>query len=114
MSTEYGKYLLTLGSEETGWHRLTCHGITQVTVDFPKYDLSHINQEIENLDDPKIPSGPLPPSFGGSQVRLLIGIQNVELDPILLGILPSGLGIYQSPFTDIHGSNICEHLYADK
>ena len=52
MSTEYGRYLLTLGSDDTGWHRLTCHGIPQVTVSFPRYDLKEVIEEVKGTDDP--------------------------------------------------------------
>ena len=44
--------------------------------------------------------------MGGGAADILIGIKNVSLDPVLLGILPSGLGVYRSPFKDIHGSSI--------
>ena len=39
-------------------------------------------------------------------MSVLIGLQDISLDPVLLGILPSGLGIYQCPFVDVWGSNI--------
>ena len=107
MSTEYGKYLLTLGSEETGWHRMTCHGVPEVTVKFPRYDLSSINLEVCQTEELGLTDSALPPFVGGSSVDLLIGIQDVSLDPVLIWVLPCGLGIYRSPFTDIHGSNIC-------
>ena len=39
-------------------------------------------------------------------MKLLIGIKNNKLDPILIEVLPSGVGVYRSPFIDIFGSNI--------
>jgi len=39
-------------------------------------------------------------------VKLLIGIKNNKLDPTLIEVLPSGIGVYESPFVDIFGSNI--------
>ena len=104
MPTEYGKYFLTLGSSNTGWYRIECHGVPNVTVPFPKFDLREANKEFRTIWDK---STPLPPSIGGSPVGLLIGLQNITMDPVLIGILPSGLGVYRSVFTDIYGSNIC-------
>ena len=104
LSSEYGKYLLTLGSPEFGWHRLTCHGMPEVTVRFPKYDLHAINQEYQQIYGNNCP---LPAFTGGDAVSLLIGLQNVLLDPVRIGVLPSGLGVFQSPFKDVFGSNIC-------
>ena len=49
---------------------------------------------------------PLPFSIRGSPVGLLIGLQNITMNPVLIGILPSGLGVYRSVFTDVYGSNI--------
>ena len=104
MPTEYGKYFLTLGYSSTGWYRIECHGVPNVTVPLPKFDLREVNKEFRTVwNDPT----PLPPSVGGSPVGLLIGLQNITMDPVLIGILPSGLGVYRSVFTDIYGSNIC-------
>ena len=104
LSSEYGKYLLTLGSHELGFHRLTCHGMPEVTVRFPRYDLHTINQEFQHVYGNTLP---LPAFTGGDAVSLLIGLQNVLLDPIRIGVLPSGIGVFQSPFKDVFGSNIC-------
>merc|ERR1712015_231048 len=106
VSSEYGRYLITLGSERGKSHRLTCHGMPQVTVKFPKYDLQSINDKVAQL--PCIPANsPLPESVGGTQVNLLIGNQDHSLDPVRIGVLPCGLSVFQSPFYDIFGSNIC-------
>ena len=48
----------------------------------------------------------LPKTVGGWELHLLLGIKNTLLDPVLLRILPSGVGVYLSPFTDIYGSRI--------
>ena len=48
----------------------------------------------------------LPPYVAGFEVHLLLGIKNTHLNPVLIGILPSGVGVYQSPFVDIFGSRI--------
>ena len=104
--SEYGRYVVTLGSGKSDYHRMTCHGMPQVTVKFPKYDLKSINDEVAQLSC--IPAGtPLPESVGGTQVDLLIGNQDHSLDPVRIGVLPCGLSVFQSPFYDIFGSNIC-------
>ena len=104
ISSEYGRDLLTLGSQESGWHNLMCHGMPEVTVRFPRYNLQAINQEYRQFCGDTCP---LPAFTGGQPVSLLIGLQNVLLDPIRIGVLPSGVGVFQSPFKDIFGSNIC-------
>ena len=104
--SEYGRYIITLGSERGDYHRLTCHGMPQVTVKFPKYDLRTINEEVIQL--PCVTSDcPLPEFVGGTQVDLLIGNQDHTLDPVRIGVLPCGLSVFKSPFYDIFGSNIC-------
>ena len=104
--SEYGRYVITLGSERGDFHRLTCHGMPQVTVKFPKYNLQAINEEVTQL--PCISSDcPLPEFVGGTQVDLLIGNQDHTLDPVRIGVLPCGLSVFKSPFFDIFGSNIC-------
>ena len=37
---------------------------------------------------------------------MLLGIKNTKLDPVLVRILPSGIGVYRSQFTDIYKSNM--------
>ena len=48
----------------------------------------------------------LPESIGGSKVHFLLGIKNTKLHPILVKILPSGVGVFLSPFKDKWGSRI--------
>ena len=36
---------------------------------------------------------PLPEYTGQGQVGILVGLQDVSLDPVLIGVLPSGLGV---------------------
>ena len=49
---------------------------------------------------------PRPEYTRGGQVSLLVGLQDISLDPVLTGILPSGLRVYQCPFVDVWGSSI--------
>ena len=37
---------------------------------------------------------------------VLVGIQDVQLDPVLIAVLPSSIGIYRCPFVDMWGSQI--------
>ena len=105
--TDFGKYRLNIGPTVDGkFHELVAHGVSPVTGEFPKFDLSQINVEIRNSH--KLPSTTKLPEFvGGSEVQLLIGIKNTAAQPKLLHQLGNGLAIYESPFADIFGSRIC-------
>ena len=106
MSTNYGQYALPLGSKNNP-HILVCHGINQISVKFNEIELQTINAELRQSAILSNPNMPLPSKLGGSSVSLLVGLTDVSLDPVLIGTLSSGLGVYRSPFTDIYGSNIC-------
>ena len=108
VSTEYGTYKLTLGSNKSGkYHEIICHGMPQVTTSFNKYPLNEINQEVRSNTSIIDECEPLPAAVGGSVAHLLIGIKDVDLDPTHLATLTSGVGVYRSPFKDIYGSDIC-------
>jgi len=105
--TEYGTYRCCLGPSETGkYFELTCQGMDRVTSDFKQYDLTEIVQEFKINSIPSLADEPTPPYIGGTDVRLLIGIKNTNLSPILIKILPSGVAVYRSPFVDIWGSRL--------
>ena len=106
INTQYGSYRFNMGPGEEGqFHELSCVGIDTVTSSFPRYDLSEIHSEYRSCT-PEDQYSILPPFAGGSQVHLLLGIKNTNLDPILIKTLPSGIGVYLSPFLDIWGSRI--------
>ena len=44
--------------------------------------------------------------MGGSRVHLLLGVENTRIQPVLLRILSSGVGVYLSQFKDVWGSRI--------
>ena len=44
--------------------------------------------------------------MGGTKVHLLLGVKNTRIQPILIRVLPSGVGVYLSPFKDMWGSRI--------
>ena len=45
----------------------------------------------------------LPKMVGESKVHLLLGVKNTRIQPVLLQVLPSGVGFYLSPFKDVWG-----------
>jgi len=107
INTEYGAYRFALGPTIAGdYHEITCQGMGQVTSEFRRYDLTDIITEFHDTVDDNLKYLPLPPYVAGSQVHLLLGIKNTYINPTLIAVLPSGVGVYKSPFTDIFGSNI--------
>ena len=105
IKTEYGQYKFSLGpTPENKFHTLTCLGMDSVTNDFCKYDLTEIEFRTKSTKCDK--NAPLPTYAAGTNIKLLIGIRNNKLDPTLVEVLPSGIGVYKSPFFDIFGSNI--------
>jgi hypothetical protein len=105
--TEYGEYKLALGPTlENKYFEIIAQGISSVTGAVELYDLSKVNDEVQSqtlVNDHTI----LPGYVGGDKVKLLIGLKTAHIQPIHLFTLPSGLGVYKSPFTDIFGSDIC-------
>ena len=73
---------------------------------FKKYDLSHIRSEYLNHNNLTNPTEALPEYSGGTDVDLLLGMKNINVQPTLLQVLPSGIGVYRSVFKDIWGSQI--------
>ena len=103
----YGMYKLSLGLTREGYsHEVVAQGAPHITARIPKYNLEEINQEIRASGLLPETVG-LPPNVGGTQVRLLIGIKDVRLQPKFLFKLSSGIAVYESPFTDVHGTNLC-------
>ena len=107
IKTEYGSYRLALGPDPSGeFFEIKCQGMNQVTTKFKRYDLSEIVSEFRQHAEVAMRHEVLPPYVAGSEVHLLLGIKNTYLNPVLIGILPSGVGVYRSPFVDIFGSRI--------
>ena len=107
MNTGYGIYSARLGPDtQNVYHEIVFHGINEITTKFPKYDLSSIGKEVSSSG--KLPKDMvLPRKVGGKPVDILMGIRSPELVPQLLFVLPSGIGIFKAPFTDINNTNIC-------
>merc|ERR1711978_811190 len=102
-----GAYKLILGSTQEGYsHEVIAQATPQITAKLPKYDLGEINQEAR-ASGLVSEQTKLPPSVGGTQVRLLLGLKDARLQPKFLFELDSGIAVYKSPFTDIYGSDLC-------
>ena len=105
--TGYGTYELYLGPTTEGkYYQLKAQGMKEITGIFPKYDLKDVNAETLKCSDMN-ENTPLPPSVGGDSIKLLIGLKRADLEPTCVFSLPSGIGLYRSPFRDIHGSVYC-------
>ena len=79
-----------------------------VTAGFGKYDLKEVIKEYRSSANPEELNDILPETVGGSRVHLLLGIKNMRIQPTLIKVLPSGVGVYLSPFKDIWGSRIIQ------
>ena len=88
------------------YHEILCLGMDSVTSKFNKYDLSEICAKFKSLSDPNQSVPPLPKYVEGSELHLLLGIKNTNLDPVWIKTLPSGVAVYQSVFKDIWGSDL--------
>ena len=105
--TEYGMYRFNLGpTSKDEYLEINCIGIDSITTKFKKYDLSHIRSEYLNHNNLPNPTEALPEYSGGTDVDLLLGMKNINVQPTLLQVLPSGIGVYRSVFKDIWGSQI--------
>ena len=77
-----------------------------VTAEFGKYNLKEINQEYLNNASGAEKEYVLPKTVGGSKVHLLLGIKNTKIQPVLIKVLTSEVGVYLSPFKDVQESRI--------
>ena len=78
----------------------------KVTSGFGEYDLKEVIKEYTEFGHGEELEQVLPKTVGGTKVHLLFGIKNTRLQPTLLNVLPSGVGVYLSPFKDVWGSRI--------
>ena len=102
--TEYGS---NLGPGEDGkYHEITAIGMDSVTAGFGEYDLKEVIKEYRSSANSEELNDVLPETVGGSRVHVLLGIKNTRIQPTLIKVLPSGVGVYLSPFKDIWGSRI--------
>ena len=80
--------------------------MNDVTLELAEYDLDEIGKEFISTSTDQEKDYDLPKTVGGSKVHLLLGVKNTRIQPILLRVLPSGVGVYLSQFKDIWGSRI--------
>ena len=72
-----------------------------VTSGFGEYNLEEVIQENKETASSNESEFVLPQSVGGTKVYSLLGIKNTKIQLTLLKVLPSGVGVYLSPFKDI-------------
>ena len=105
--TERGTYRFNLGpGDDKVYHEIVAIGMSSVTTEFTKYDLTEICKEYKNDAIGEESKTVHPETMGGSKVHLLLGIKNTKLHPKLVKILPSGVGVFLSPFKDKWGSRM--------
>ena len=101
-----GVYNAVLGPSITGENRyLDCQGVNTIAGSLRKQSLKEVNKELRSfgLVDQHTP---LPRYAAGGSVGVLMGKQDIQLDPVLIAVLPSGIGVYRCPFVDMWGSQI--------
>ena len=81
-------------------------GMRNVTAGCCQYDLKELEQEFRATANPAEMNYILPETLGGTKVHLLLGIKNTRIQPVLIRVLPSGIGVYLSPLKDVWGSRI--------
>ena len=93
--TEYGSFSFNLGPGEDGKYRnITAVVMDNVTSGFGEYNLKEVIQEYKEAASSIESEYVLPQSVGGTKVHLLRGIKNTRIQPTLLKVLPSGVGVY--------------------
>ena len=105
--TEYGGFWFNLRpGEDRKYHEITTVEMKNVMTGFRKYNLKDEGQECKATASPTEMEYVLPETVGGTRVHLLLGIKNTRIQPVLIRVLPSGVGVYLSPFRDVWGSRI--------
>lgn len=101
-------YSATLGPDSNGhFHEISITGMTKITNKINHYNLNEIIEEIKiNQSSTPLSKEIFPPYIGGGEVQMIIGVKQSALLPTLLLVLPSGVSVWRSRFTDIHGSNL--------
>ena len=90
--SDMGLYRAILGPSVSGeYFNLNCQGITKIAGDIMEQSLTEVNTELRRSGLIN-PDTPLPKYAGGGPLDLLIGIQDIQLDLILIATLPSGIG----------------------
>ena len=95
--SEFGNFRFNLGSE---------NGNERITSEFGEYDLEEILKEFISSANELEKEYILPKTIGGSKVHLLLGVKNTRIQPTLLQVLSSGIGVYLSPFKNVWRSRV--------
>ena len=107
IKTEYGSFWFNLGLREDGkYHEITAVGMENVTSGCGEYNLEEVIKEYRESASSIELEHALPETVGGTKVHFLLGIKITRIQPTLLRVLPSGVGVYLSPFKDVWGSRI--------
>ena len=81
---------------------INLQAVKSMGIDFDKVNLMEINDEVENSTFPGREC--LRNCVEGGEVDIVIGVDNAGILPRFMGILPSGVNVYQSLFPDDVGS----------
>ena len=65
--------------------------------------MEEIGQEFKSTANSTEKNYILPKTVGETKVHLLLGVKNTRIQPVLIRVLPSGLGVYLSTFKDVGG-----------
>ena len=85
LTTKFGSYRAKLRPYIGGGGKFVeCQGVNSIAGNLMKQDLNEVNEELRatSLLEPSVP---LPRYAGGGDVGILLGIQDVQLDPVLVG-----------------------------
>ena len=107
ITTESGSFRFNLGSGKDGvCHEIKAIGIKNVTSEFGEYRLEEIGKEFMSSETESKKEYILPKTVGGTKVHLLLGVKNSRIQPVLLRVLSSDIGVYLNPFKGVWGSRI--------
>ena len=100
--SEFGNFRFNLRSEKDAVSlKIRAIEMKRVTSEFGEYGLEEIDKESISSANELEKEYILPKMVGGSKVHLLLGVKNTRIQPTLLRVLSSGIGVYLSPFKDV-------------
>ena len=97
ITSESGNFRFNLGLEKDGIsHEI--RAMKSVTSEFGEYGLEEVAKVFVSSASELEKEYILPKMAGGSKVNLLLGVKNTRIQPTLLQVLSSGIGVYLSSF----------------
>ena len=106
-TAEAGSFRFNLGLGQEGiYHEIRAVGMDNVTSEFAEYALNEIGKDFISSSTEQEKDYILPKTVGGSKVYLLLGVRNMRIQPVLLRVLSSGVGVYLSHLKVLGGSRI--------